>query len=738
MRQDTSDKTITTTSTIAKLLASEDISVEQKQLPTAYFDVKNRVLGLPLWASENKDVHDLLVGHEVGHALYTPVDFAKIVDKVDSDNDKAVLSYHNVVEDIRIEKKIKSKFPGLKRNFYHGYQDLVERDFFGTKDKDTSKYGLIDRLNIHYKSEKYIDLNIHFSEKEKPFLTLIDNHLNTWDDTVRIVKALYEYSKNNEVETLKEYDFDNVATSGESDVASGGSNQIDGDTDTYEFSDNPSNKGNADSDIGESNDDTDSNKVGDDIGDSNSGGKPSASKTQDHFEKELEKLADDPYNYNNVPQYTTIPDVDADDYIVDYKKVHTYIAKELSEIYGDNRRFIPSNIETHMKSDFKKFKISTNKTVNYLVKEFELKKNAQVHVRSSVSKTGVIDTNRLHSYQINDDIFKRVTNLPEGKNHGLLFFFDLSGSMSNHIAPTIRQLINLVMFCNKVNIPFEVYGFTDTGIGFRKYRDENGMEKSPSYKEKDLILHNFNLRNYVSSEMRGKELNDAIFHLYALSWLWERHSSLVPADERLGSTPLNDAIITAHDIIPKFRNSYSLEKVHVIFLTDGESNSLDYVRDSSTNSGYNHVNSYSKKVITDPHTKIQYSYNARHESTSCLLQSLQDRHGIKTIGFFICSPSAISRHLRYSHQNYLEEFDNDQEMTNFIKKVKKEKYGIIDKYGYAEYYIVVGGRDLDTESDEFDVDKDSTKGKLTTAFKKHTRSKTMNRVVLTRFIDTIS
>ncbi|MBF84178.1 MAG: hypothetical protein CL489_06825 [Acidobacteria bacterium] len=732
MIQDSSDKTITTTSTIAKLLASEDISVEQKQLPTAYFDVKNRVLGLPLWASENKDVHDLLVGHEVGHALYTPVDFAKIVDEVDTDNDKAVLSYHNVIEDIRIEKKIKSKFPGLKRNFYKGYQELVERDFFGTEGKDTSKYGLIDRLNIHYKSEKYIDLNIHFSDREKPFLTLIDNHLNTWDDTVKIVKALYVYSQNNEVETLKDYDYNNV-TSGESDETADGSTTED--TDNYEFSDNPSNKGNADSDSRESNDDTDSDDVGDDIGDSNSGGKPSASKTQDHFEKELQKLADDPYNYNNIPQYTTIPDVDAEDYIVDYKEVQTYLGKELSAIFGDTR--YARDFEMQIKSDFKKFKISTNKTVNYLVKEFELKKNAQCHVRASISKTGVIDTNRLHSYQINDDIFKRVTNLPEGKNHGLLFFFDLSGSMQNHIAPTIRQLINLIMFCNKVNIPFEVYGFTDAGTGFRKISDDKQTKKT-TYKEKDLILHDFNLRNYASSKMRGKELNDAIFHLYALSWLWDSYSSLVPADERLGSTPLNDAIITAHDIIPKFKSQYSLEKVHVVFLTDGESNSLDYVRDSSTNSGYNHVNSYSKKVITDPITKIQYSYNGRHESTSCLLQSLQDRHGIKTIGFFICSIAGIGRHLKYSHHDYGTVFDTDQEMTNFIKKVKKDKFGIIEKYGYADYYIVIGGSNLNTDSDEFDVDKDSTKGKLTTAFKKHTKSRTMSRVILTRFIDTIS
>ena len=38
------------------------------------------------------------------------------------------------------------------------------------------------------------------------------------------------------------------------------------------------------------------------------------------------------------------------------------------------------------------------KTVNYLVKEFELKKNADQHARASISKTGVIDVNKLHGY----------------------------------------------------------------------------------------------------------------------------------------------------------------------------------------------------------------------------------------------------------------------------------------------------------------------------------------------------
>ena len=56
---------------LAKLLATENLVVEHANVETASFDVVNRVLTLPVWeASEN--VYDMLVGHEVGHALYTP------------------------------------------------------------------------------------------------------------------------------------------------------------------------------------------------------------------------------------------------------------------------------------------------------------------------------------------------------------------------------------------------------------------------------------------------------------------------------------------------------------------------------------------------------------------------------------------------------------------------------------------------------------------------------------------
>ena len=58
-------------SQLAKLLATEDLVVEHKKVETACFNVHTRVLTLPMWEQASGQVYDMLVGHEVGHALYT-------------------------------------------------------------------------------------------------------------------------------------------------------------------------------------------------------------------------------------------------------------------------------------------------------------------------------------------------------------------------------------------------------------------------------------------------------------------------------------------------------------------------------------------------------------------------------------------------------------------------------------------------------------------------------------------
>ena len=81
----------------------------------------------------------MLVGHEVGHALYTPdEDWRKSV------RNKVPKDFVNVVEDARIEKLMKRKFPGLSRSFYQGYEELNNEDFFEVQEVDLERLSFID------------------------------------------------------------------------------------------------------------------------------------------------------------------------------------------------------------------------------------------------------------------------------------------------------------------------------------------------------------------------------------------------------------------------------------------------------------------------------------------------------------------------------------------------------------------------------------------------------------------
>ena len=81
---------------LAKLLASENITVQHSNASTAYFDTDKRLLMLPLWKNMSKTLYHMLTLHEVGHALYTdPVAWKAAI--LDTPKIKDIL---NVLEDI--------------------------------------------------------------------------------------------------------------------------------------------------------------------------------------------------------------------------------------------------------------------------------------------------------------------------------------------------------------------------------------------------------------------------------------------------------------------------------------------------------------------------------------------------------------------------------------------------------------------------------------------------------------
>ena len=96
---------------LAKLMAAENITVVHKKIPTAYFDVKNRILACPIFKEDmSAELYDLFMGHEVGHALNTPYEGLHSALEMN----KTLKGYLNVVEDVRIEKAIKEQIPRIK------------------------------------------------------------------------------------------------------------------------------------------------------------------------------------------------------------------------------------------------------------------------------------------------------------------------------------------------------------------------------------------------------------------------------------------------------------------------------------------------------------------------------------------------------------------------------------------------------------------------------------------------
>ena len=177
-------------SLLPKLLAKENVTVRHGNYSTAWFDIKDRVLGLPLWEDMHKDVYDLFVGHEVGHALETPFEGWH-----DSPEKLAGCprSYINVVEDARIEKKIRRDYPGLIGPMARGYKVLVADEFFGdTENIDWDKVKLIDKINLSAKIGTLLD--VPFNNEEKALLkkTMFTEEFS---EVLEVVKEILAYTK---------------------------------------------------------------------------------------------------------------------------------------------------------------------------------------------------------------------------------------------------------------------------------------------------------------------------------------------------------------------------------------------------------------------------------------------------------------------------------------------------------------------------------------------------------------
>jgi len=722
---------------LAKLLATENLIIEHKAVDTASFDIDRRVLTLPQWETDSNYVYDMLVAHEVGHALHTPLRYWNKEDKYKN----LPMDYVNVVEDARIEKLMKQRFAGLNKDFYKAYEELHANNFFDVDDDTVNDLKLVDRVNLYFKIGAY--LCIDFNDEENQIITEIAQ-AETFDQVLDLSLRLYNLSKQQKEEI---------------DLLELQSVKFDPDGEPMEIEGTPQDVQTQDETEDEDATDTDGNgntpvPTDDDIEEDD---KPELSEkagnhadidvssTQRTFDRNVrEELKSNDLRETN---YVSIPEVDVDSVLIKFETVRDALKKHFAY---KSKESDPATHPYHIKEangmldraveEFNKIKLSSRKDVNNLVKEFEMKKSADSYSRSATSRTGMLDMTQLHTYKFNDDIFKKVTVIPEGKNHGLVYLLDWSGSMHNVIEDTIKQLYNLVWFCRKVQIPFEVYAFTNDSWSLdprTKNQDPNAytwQRDLPSHHTPQLneivIPDSFRLVNILSSQQRGRDLDEMMKLLFLQVKAMSNYGELPYLREfQLSGTPLNEAIICIGQVTKRIIKSTGIQKCHVVVLTDGDGYHSEYMRqgyDGQLTKG----TIYSGGFMIRKGSKSFSAGNGHTDLTTALVRSVKaELPNTSFLGIRL-----IDRDYRHFYMGYARDsygmFDD--------MKAQNRKEGMIHfkSDSFDQWYGIATNKLHDDA--ELAVDQGADKRAISTAFKKMNRGKKTNKVMVKQFIDQIA
>jgi hypothetical protein len=748
-------------SSVARLLATENITVTHKKgIKTAYFDVKHRVLGLPVWKDKGKVVYDMLVGHEVSHALFTPVDgFEKFLEK----EDRKYFDILNIIEDIRIERLIKDKYAGMPRIFNGAYKELVENDFFGINDKDVPSLGFLDRLNLRGKIGTVVDIPLN---EEEEALYQECYAAETFDDVVELYHKVKKFAKE-EAESKKEEADDNEDQEGDTSEDGEGEQLEPQESDSGDYEDDFGNSSLPEDFSEEADDGTESHSVPstvsdeemeealddyldqrkkqfdetdetDDLGQDGAGGKADSNGEDVVIEptttKALEEnLVDEESLKEGIqreaialwPTKSTI-----DKHIVGYKEVMAARSK-IEEFYPEDYYVEPgdrANHTSHLIRMAAEFKKKTNKKVGVLAREFERRKAAYQYSRAQESRRGTLDVNKLHKYKYDDQIFQSVMHLADAKSHGMIFFIDYSGSMSSVLKDVLEHTLNLVHFCKKVGIPYKVYSFTSNYALDKEDVSQSDMEFDLS----DLVL-----AELFSSEMSSKEYNEA-FQMVSCQILnsneYRFSQQGISKFEHLGGTPLDHTLIASHQIVDDFRKKNPVQKLNVIVLTDGESHSCGPSEAWSAGTFFTNVGGKQKSI-------------KRHFATRQYVELLKEVKGVNTIGFFLPNNKRVgNQHLNKMAGHMYGQGKAYGKARDYMKKYRKDRYfHMADCFGYDSYFLL--SSDVEIEDEDFDFSKTEGKSisesrgeqsKLARQFAKHNVANRTNRIIMTKFAEIIA
>ena len=749
---------------LAKLLATENLTIQHQKISTAAFDPKNRVLYCPIWEDMSGDLYDLLMGHEVGHALDTPADGWHETVHAMGKNFKAFL---NVVEDARIEKRQKRRYPGLRSSFIKGYDELMNRNFFGIQDRDVNTMTFIDRLNIFSKSGYTMD--IQFTDDELVMIEKV-KECETWDDVLRVTNEIWDYSKEEQQQNQlpEEYDY-RAGESGDGDDTETGEGNGDTETDG-EGKEEGKSKAKLDEDgeeaegSGQGEDDGDEEDEEDDELSDIINRRKESRGTDESFEPTCE--TDDNFRKNESSLvaakareyvYVNIPTPNLQRIVTPAKRVQELLTEAFVSQCGTAAYSSGAN---ELYNEFRK---KNERYIALLAKEFEMRKAASKFAKAKVSETGDIDVNKIYKYQIDDSIFKKIMRVPKGKSHGMILLLDKSGSMASNLASSYEQILVLAMFCRKVNIPFTAYGFGNArGLRDLDYPQEkngnfdgNGHYKfghsSGCFTENvgEIRCSEVYLREMINSKMSNAEFSKSVKNILCLMDAWANRNGrgrfMRPQCDSLSNTPLSEALIAMQPIIKEFRRVNSLDIVNTTIVHDGDADTICWYNAQNDEKAKYFESANQNVFLVDKKNKVQVNLKATDDDVrEGICEWLQKTTGTKIVGFYLTpianAKAALKRRLFTDELNKIRSnyYQANELFIKYVKQLKKEKYLESKNVGYDSFYILPAGSDLSIDDESFEVSGKVTTSTLTKAFMKFNKSRQINRVLVSRFITQIA
>jgi len=722
---------------LAKLLATENITVCHLNVKDASFDLNNRTLICPVWKEMDGDLYDLLIGREIGHAIETHVDGIEKdmwhpVSKERMPDEFA--DYLKILEDARIEKKIKRRYPGLAKSFSNAYKELHNRDFFGLNTLDVNELVLIDRINVHSKLGSFIYINWK-NDWERDVVREVSK-LETWGQVVELAHKLFQCDPSEDqlsLNTLDEPTEDPPQQEIEEETleVSEDQSQLEIEEQIVELNqfeiETTDAKPDVESVIQIIDSEIEQTETTEIIEDK----VPITVKKFQEKQKELISQTARTYFLN-------LPEPRMEEIILSNSEVmndlESFIRKQTQEINEESYEELATTCVN-------KFNERNRSFIMNLYKEFDTRKRAQEYLKTRVARTGELDMNKLHQYRYSSDLFKKTAVVEKGKSHGLIIFLDMSESIQNMYRNIVEQVLVLAAFCKLANIPFDVYGFSNT-IYSNKF-----THKKSRFVSNDLIdmhfkhSYHFHLKHLLGPSLSKNQYRSSLNNLCVFAENYNTHVN--PKDESnfpydwsdagfgISGTPFCETLLASKQIIKEFKRKNRLDIDNVIYLTDGEGNTRMSYPKSFTEQMINNSTFY----FVDK--KSQRKILLQNGQQTTLTNLVKDLTYCKHIGFYFVSRKGLFDVIHSIEVSTDDSSESKKKIDEMRASARNNNFFASNLIGYDKYfYVSSSNKNLSIGNLEIDPEMDQEQ--MSEAFTKFGNGGKNTRILVSKFVEEIA